>query len=430
MRNDHGNAAALSHRRVEAGGTGGGTDPPAKKPRLLIVDDERHVLEGLALHLRRGYDVVARTSGRAALEALQSGEAFGAVMSDLRMPEMDGLEVLAEVRRRSPGTTRVLLTGHADVGSAIAAVNEAGVHRFLTKPCPSPVLARALDDAIASNAAARGERVDEQLTQLGRQAMLGTMAGCIGHEIANLVTALSGSVQVVQSRASGGAAPTPEDIGLIGVVANRLQEQTRALLHLSRPRQRIIESVDVGALVCATMDLLGKTGITKTVGTEIVLPQLPIHVDADRALLEGALINLVKNAVEALAEGARAAWRARRPAAASPPLLTVSVERRGSRGVAIVVEDNGPGIPAAIIPRLFEPYFTTKASHGGTGLGLAVVRETVAQHGGTIDVLSATDVGARFEIELPLAGCRSERVHDGAPGALGESGIQPSRREP
>lgn len=416
MKRDLGNAVvALGPTLAVA--SGDGRNPPAGKPRLLIVDDEKQVLDGLALHLRRGFEVVARTSGRSALEELDSGEPFSAVISDLRMPQMDGLEVLAEIRRRAPETTRVLLTGHADVGSAIAAVNEAGVHRFLTKPCPPAQLARALDAAIASAVAARGEKVDEKLALLGRQATLGTMAGSIGHEIANLVAALSGSVEVVQSRVQRGTVPTAEDIGLIGVVTNRLQGHTRALLDLARPRDRKIENLDVGVVVCATLDLLNKTGITKVVKTQVSLPQTALYIDADQSLVEGMIVNLVKNAAEAHAEAAQMAWRSRRPRVVESPLITVSIERRGDDAVAIVVEDNGPGIPADVVGRLFKPYFTTKGSSGGMGLGLAIVRESVRQHGGTIEVSSALTVGTRFTIELPLSGSPAsillDEQHDG-----------------
>jgi len=107
-----------------------------ERVKVLCVDDEPHVLENLALHLRRTYDVVVATSGRDGLEKLAKQGPFAVVLSDMRMPGMDGATFLSQVREAAPNTTRMLLTGHADVQSAIATINEGQVFRFLTKPCP------------------------------------------------------------------------------------------------------------------------------------------------------------------------------------------------------------------------------------------------------------------------------------------------------
>jgi response regulator RpfG family c-di-GMP phosphodiesterase len=122
----------------------------AGRARLLCVDDEPHVLDGLQRSLRGRYDVTTVVGGRAAIERLQS-ESFGVVMTDMRMPEVDGVDVLKAARDRCPDTTRVLLTGQADLTSAVAAVNDGHVFRFLIKPCPPEQLRSALDDAFAQH---------------------------------------------------------------------------------------------------------------------------------------------------------------------------------------------------------------------------------------------------------------------------------------
>lgn len=423
MKKSLGNAAIAQSPTVLAGDVSGGP-PAAVKPRLLLVDDERQVLDGLKLHLCRKYDVVARTSGAAALDALEEGEPFSAVISDLRMPNMSGVELLAEVRERAPDVARVLLTGYADLSSAIAAVNDAGAHRFLTKPCPPAQLAKALEEALEAASRTRtSAKVDEHMTRLGRQATLGTMAGSIGHEIGNLVASLAGSLELVQSQVDRGELPASEDIGLIGLVKTRLQEHTRALKDLARPRERRVENLDVGSLVCSSVDMLKKAGILKVARTKIDLPHNAMHIDADRALMEGVLINLLKNAAEALAEKAEASSRAGRDDD-EVPLITVSVEPRGQEAVAIVIEDNGPGVPQENLDRLFKTYFTTKTTAGGTGLGLAIVRETVQQHGGRVDVVSALGEGTRFTVWLPLAGCVLEDVPEGVEARAGASVVR------
>jgi response regulator RpfG family c-di-GMP phosphodiesterase len=129
------------------------------RPRILCVDDEPNVLEGLALHLRRRFDVATADSGQAALKLVQEGASFCVVMSDMRMPGMDGAELLSRVRKVAPDTVRILLTGQAEMKSAIAAINEGQIFRFLTKPCPPVELLAAFDAALEQHRLLTAERV-------------------------------------------------------------------------------------------------------------------------------------------------------------------------------------------------------------------------------------------------------------------------------
>lgn len=129
------------------------------RPRVLCVDDEPKVLEGLKLHLRRQYEVQLAASGRMALDFLEREAPFAVVLSDMRMPSMDGVALLSQVRQRCPDTVRMLLTGQADLQSAIAAVNEGQLFRFLTKPCPPPVLLQAFEAGVAQYRLVTAERV-------------------------------------------------------------------------------------------------------------------------------------------------------------------------------------------------------------------------------------------------------------------------------
>ncbi|MCX7071572.1 MAG: response regulator [Gammaproteobacteria bacterium] len=115
--------------------------------RVLLVDDEPAVLEGLELQLGRRYEVHGTTQPAQALKMVDTMAPFAIVLSDMRMPGMDGAALLREIRNRQPHGVRMLLSGHADVGSAIAAVNDGGVFRFLTKPCPPAQLLAAFDAA-------------------------------------------------------------------------------------------------------------------------------------------------------------------------------------------------------------------------------------------------------------------------------------------
>jgi response regulator RpfG family c-di-GMP phosphodiesterase len=116
-----------------------------ERPRILCVDDEPNVLEGLARTLRSHFVVETTTQGKVALDLFGTAEPFAVVMSDQRMPQMTGVQFLAHARTVAPATVRVLLTGQADMESAIAAVNEGNIFRFLTKPCATDVLLKALE---------------------------------------------------------------------------------------------------------------------------------------------------------------------------------------------------------------------------------------------------------------------------------------------
>ena len=128
-------------------------------PRVLCVDDEPHVLEALSRTLRKDYSVTVATSAVEAMELLDGSEPFAIVISDQRMPRVDGVTFLAEVRRRSPDSVRVLLTGYADTGAAIRAVNEGEVFRFLSKPAGRAELEHTLADAARHHQMLTAERV-------------------------------------------------------------------------------------------------------------------------------------------------------------------------------------------------------------------------------------------------------------------------------
>jgi len=126
---------------------------------MLLVDDEPHLLDALRRTLRARFDITTATSGAEAIEVLKQKGPFAVLVSDLRMPGTGGLEVLRQARGLAPDTTRVLLTGKADLESAIAIVNEGAIFRFLTKPCPPEVLLQTLEASVEQNRLVTAERV-------------------------------------------------------------------------------------------------------------------------------------------------------------------------------------------------------------------------------------------------------------------------------
>lgn len=123
------------------------SDNNLKNRRILCVDDEPNVLAGLERTLYERYEVCTATSGAAGLEKLKTEGPFAVVISDMRMPQMDGAAFLSRVRETSPDTVRILLTGYTELDSAIAAVNEGNIFRFLCKPCPVDILLNSVKAA-------------------------------------------------------------------------------------------------------------------------------------------------------------------------------------------------------------------------------------------------------------------------------------------
>jgi CheY-like chemotaxis protein len=130
-----------------------------QRAQILCVDDEPNVLEGLSMHLRRSYELFTATSGREALETLRERPGIAVVLSDMRMPGMDGAALLAKARELAPQVVRMLLTGQTELDAAISAVNDGQIFRFLTKPCPPPRLLAAVEAAVEQHRLLGAERV-------------------------------------------------------------------------------------------------------------------------------------------------------------------------------------------------------------------------------------------------------------------------------
>lgn len=215
-------------------------------------------------------------------------------------------------------------------------------------------------------------------------AALGELSAGIAHEFKNALATISGYAQMIQGEASEVTAK----------YADRILEQTRAITHVitefmkfARPLELANDQVEVRPLV-------------ERVIAEVrdVVPQVILaaegdftQVSGDEGLLRQAVLNLARNAAEASRD---------RPSGGRV-IVRGSVEQNGGFDVQrISVSDNGPGIPSADLPKIFRPFYTTKAQ--GTGLGLAVVQKIVVQHGGTVEVRNQPQGGAEFILWLPL----------------------------
>jgi len=139
-------------------------------PRILIVDDDANLLRTFKRILAKHFEPVVADCGNSGLDILKGGKDFDIVISDYRMPGMDGVQFLSHVRVIAPETVRMLLTGYADLDVAIRAVNEGNIFRLLTKPCDAKDMASALSDAMRYRKALAAER----------ELLEKTIRGCVG----------------------------------------------------------------------------------------------------------------------------------------------------------------------------------------------------------------------------------------------------------
>jgi response regulator RpfG family c-di-GMP phosphodiesterase len=147
--------------------------------RILFVDDEPNVLEGIRRTLRKQGEIYTAASGAEGLRVLSEAAPFALVVSDMRMPIMDGAQFLAVVREQAPDTVRMILSGQADLQATIAAVNDGHIYRFLSKPCPQDQLLGAVEDGLKQYRMLTAERVLLEQTLNGSVQMLIEILGMV-----------------------------------------------------------------------------------------------------------------------------------------------------------------------------------------------------------------------------------------------------------
>ena len=257
-------------------------------------------------------------------------------------------------------------------------------------------LARELD----AMAAAIQER-EQRLIRSERLATVGRMAAQIAHEVRNPLASIGLNAELLGDEIGGDGEEGRRLIGSIIGEIDRLTEITETYLRFARLPRPKLDVEDLGAVVASVVDLargeLTQDGVEVRV---VVQPNLP-EVPADEGQVRQALINLVRNAREAMRDDARPVGAKR---------LEISVRAEAGR-VAVRVRDSGPGIAQPDLERIFDPFFSTKER--GTGLGLALVQQIVVDHGGQIEVSSVPGEGTTFTLWFPLtAGPEGGRADD------------------
>ncbi|HZW32643.1 MAG TPA: hybrid sensor histidine kinase/response regulator [Isosphaeraceae bacterium] len=388
----------------------GSEPPPRPRPSLLVVDDEPEVLRSVYDLLRIDYQVVTCASGPRALDVLRSAEDIHVIMTDQRMPEMTGVELLRQAKAIRPETTRLLFTAYADIRTVIDAINQGHVFRYLAKPWDPEELEAVVRQGVEHhNLIVEKNRLlgelqaaNAKLTEANR--LKGAFLEVASHELNTPVTVVLGMIELWKMTQGQDALSAERQwIDRIGAAAQRLARTVERMLKLvrsgdfGRPLER--ESVAIEPLLRRAIDELAPyLELRRQSVTVAVEPGLaPIEGDADK--LADVLINLLANAIKFTPDGDTI-----QVAAGSEPAAPGWIRFR--------VSDQGVGVPPGDQQYLFEPFFTgfdtLRHSSGdyqfgkrGIGLGLWLVKTFVELHGGRVEVASIPGRGSTFSFLLP-----------------------------
>jgi signal transduction histidine kinase len=371
--------------------------------KLLVIDDEQSVATTIKAILQLdGNEVTAVTSGKEALDLLREQE-FDVVLTDLRLDDLDGIEILRETQKLWPDTVSIMLTGYASLESAVTALRS-GAYDYLIKPSDVDELRATVGRALERR------RLRQRLVELEQLDKLKTQfLSMASHELRTPLTAVSGFMQIARRRmgrlSAATEVPQPwreealkadETLDMANRQAKKLARLIDELLDVSRLQQGRVEmrlaEIDLGEVVREVgerMKLLSKGHQIETK----VEGAAPIVADRDR--IEQVFENLVGNAMKYSPENGA---------------IEMSLHVNGANAL-VSVRDHGIGIAPAEVEKIFGLFYRSpdpRADHvGGLGLGLYISREIVSRHHGRLWAERNADAGTTFHVTLPLAHVRS-----------------------
>ena len=227
-----------------------------------------------------------------------------------------------------------------------------------------------------------------------------TLTDRVVHEINNPIAIINNYLESLRMKLPG-KHPAQEELSVVSEEMNRVSTLLEDLSVFARPRIGGFESLDVNRFCSRIFDFLKKSFfLSRGIEAEMVMdPDLP-KIETDRNALKQVLINLLKNSAEAMENGGKIGIRTRYIADSGKILL--DEKKKGSGRIEIRITDNGPGIPAKVLNRLFEPYNSSKKGKKNSGLGLAIVHSIIKELDGKITCNTKEGSGTSFSIFLPV----------------------------
>ena len=375
-----------------------------EKFSLLIIDDEEGIRKVLELSLTdAGWKVRTAANAEEGL-ALFRHQEFPLVLTDIKMPGMDGLELLKTLKEARPETEVVLMTGHGDLDLAIQGI-KLDAADFVTKPIDDDVLdialARAKERwtmrrAIREHTEHLQDLVEQKTRDLlaaERLATIGQTVAGLSHSIKNMASGLEGSLFLMkQGLDSDHQEYLRQGWEMLEDNVRKLKNLSMDMLRFAKIDQFTLKPTDPRLPARQVVELFQPAAAN--LGTALVLeaPESMPLIELDATAVHRCLMDLVGNALDAC-----------HAAGFSPdsPQGKISIGVSTSdQHLTYRVVDNGCGIPSAVRPRLFTAFFSTKGEKG-SGLGLMAVHKTVQAMGGRIDVHSTEGDGSEFIITIP-----------------------------
>lgn len=380
---------------------------------ILVVDDEIDNLDLLKRTFRREYNVHTAISAQEALKLLERQE-FAVIVSDQRMPEMTGVELLQKAREKYPYTIRILLTGYTDINALVDAINMGHVYRYVTKPWSREEIVMTVKRAVEhyettkqnfsllEELKIKNEALENSYKELKRLDELKTRFMVISsHELRTPASIISGNLELLMSGAMGEFQKDQKEI-----VENAYKGTTRlidliedvlSVLRIDSHKLKLnISTFNLQDLVNEGADAL-KIFVNER--KQKVVNNIPaIYIEADSNRMYQVVINLLSNAMKYSQDGALIEFNG-------------SVENDAAH---IICKDNGIGIPKAELEKIFEKFYQLgdadqhrtskhKFMGGGSGLGLTIVRGTMEEHNGKIWAESeGTNTGTAIHLIIPL----------------------------
>ncbi|MDJ0783241.1 MAG: response regulator [Desulfosarcinaceae bacterium] len=377
--------------------------PDIQTPDLLLVDDEAGIRTVLGIALEEmGYAVRRAADAESALR-LMADDAPQILLTDIKMPGMDGIALLKEVKAHWPDTEVIMLTGHGDIDLAIRSLKYDATD-FITKPIHDEVLEVALKRArerieMRAQLNAHTENLERlvaeksrQLVEAERFAAIGETVAGLAHGIKNIAGGLKGGAFVLEK----GLELDNRDYLLKGwemIRGNvkKIKNLSLDLLDFSTPADPQVRVCDPNRLAEEAVALMMPRADALHIPLTCEATQAGGRISCDPDGIQRCLLNLIANALDAGSDPKNLC---------DAPSVVVRVAAVEPDQVVFTVEDTCGGMPEDVKAQALRRFFTTKGSRG-TGIGLMLSQKIVAQHGGTLQIASQWGQGTRVEIVLP-----------------------------